>query len=231
MKKIFYWVLGLILMISQSTFGQKSEHNGWLFLSHQQKLGDKWQLSSDFQIRSADKLSYLNTLLIRPGIGYKISDDQTVTVGYTFFGRWMKENSETTYQPEHRIFEQYQLENKIARIEITNRVRYEQRFIRKDESIFAQRFRYYIQAQIPLIADSDFKTGFYTAIQDEIFLNVQGKDKLNNHVYDQNRTYISLGYRFGENLEIEAGYMFRYIIEQDQNVRNNILQIFIKTSL
>ena len=220
-----------VLMAFQKTVGQKVEHNGWLFLSHKQKITEKWQLSSDFQIRTADKLDFLNTLLIRPNIGYKISDKQTVALGYTFFGRWMRENGEMIYQPEHRIFEQYQLEIKIRRTELTNRIRYEQRFIRKDENIFAQRFRYYIQAQIPLIADPDFKKGFYTAVQDEIFLNVQGKDKLNNHIYDQNRTYISLGYRFGENLELEAGYMFRYIMEADQNVRNNILQIFIKTSL
>nr|WP_170982769.1 DUF2490 domain-containing protein [Dyadobacter frigoris] len=113
----------------QQTSAQTIEHNGWLFWSHQQKISERWQFSADVQVRSADKLNYLNTLLIRPGIGYKIADNQTITVGYTYFGTWDKENQHKVYEPENRIFEQFQIENEIQRTEITNRFRYEQRFL------------------------------------------------------------------------------------------------------
>jgi len=226
-----YKFIFLFSVIFNTAAAQTIEHNGWLFWSHQQKLNEKWQFSSDIQIRSADQLNYLNTLLIRPGIGYNINDNQTVTVGYTYFGTWEKENDAFIYENENRIFEQFQIESKLHKIELSNRIRYEQRFIREqDDRFFAQRIRYNIQAVFPLIANSEFTRGMYTSVQNELFLNVQGKSKLNNTVFDQNRSYVGLGYRFNKKLDIEADYMFRYIVEEDVNGRNNVLQIAIKSS-
>jgi hypothetical protein len=227
----FYISIFLTLFSFHKSFSQDVEHNGWFFWSHKQEISKKWQFSSDIQVRSADRLNYVNTLLIRPGIGYKIADNQTITLGYTYFGMWEKENDETTYVPENRIFEQYQIRNKIKRIEITNRIRYEQRFIHQpDNKIFAQRIRHYIQAQFPLVTDQLFTKGLYAAVQNEIFIHIQGKDKLNHSVFNQNRSYAGLGYRFSKKLELEVDYMFRYIIQKDVDGRNNVLQLFVKTS-
>jgi hypothetical protein len=220
-----------ILLIYQYTLGQSLEYNGWLFWSHQQKISERWQFSADVQVRSADRLEYINTLLIRPGIGYKLADNQTLTVGYTYFGTWEKENDTKLYEPENRIFEQYQIENEIQQTEITNRFRYEQRFMNQQNgNVFAQRFRYYVNAQIPIFVNPLFTKGFYVSVQNELFLNVQGKDKVNNSLFDQNRTYAGPGYRFSEKIDLEAGYMFRYQIMKEMNLRNNILQISLKTS-
>lgn len=221
-------MLCILLLYFQQTSAQTIEHNGWLFWSHQQKISERWQFSADVQVRSSDKLKYVNTLLIRPGIGYKIKDNQTITVGYTYFGTWDEENDHKIYEPENRIFEQFQIENEIKKTEITNRFRYEQRFL--DQQTFAQRFRYYVQAQIPLLANPLFTKGLYLSVQNELFLNVQGKDRVNNHIFDQNRSYAGPGYRFSENLDLEIGYMFRYQIDKETNLRNNILQVVIKTS-
>ncbi|WP_285544462.1 DUF2490 domain-containing protein [Dyadobacter frigoris] len=231
-RKLCYSLLKCLFLLSfQQTSAQTIEHNGWLFWSHQQKISERWQFSADVQVRSADKLNYLNTLLIRPGIGYKIADNQTITVGYTYFGTWDKENQHKVYEPENRIFEQFQIENEIQRTEITNRFRYEQRFLNLQNSkAFAQRFRYYVQAQIPLFTNPLFTKGLYLSVQNELFLNAQGKDQVNNHFFDQNRSYAGPGYRFSESLDLEIGYMFRYQIEKEANMRNNILQVVIKTS-
>lgn len=232
LRKLCRYVLKcLFLLIFEQTSAQTIEHNGWLFWSHQQKISERWQFSADVQVRSADKAGYVNTLLIRPGIGYKIADNQTVTVGYTYFGTWDKENDHKIYEPESRIFEQFQIENEIQRTEITNRFRFEQRFLDQQKSkAFAQRLRYYVQAQIPIIANPLFTKGLYLSIQNELFLNVQGKDQVNNNFFDQNRSYAGPGYRFSENLDLEIGYMFRYQIDNEKNMRNNILQLVVKTA-
>lgn len=215
-----------------SSFSQDVEHNAWLFWSHRQKIGERWQLSSDVQARSADQLGYVNTLLIRPGIGYKIAANQTVTVGYTYFGTWDREIGGTVYEHENRIFEQFQIEHQIKKVEITNRLRYEQRFMYQQyHRVFAQRLRHYLMVQVPLLADPLFTKGLYTAFQNELFVNVQGQEHLNKQIFDQNRTYLGLGYRFSQELEMEAGYMFRYIMKRENmNVRNNIIQVSIRTA-
>ena len=226
----------LILFLCISAFplvvrSQNIQHNGWLFWSHQQKLSKHWQISSDAQVRSADQAKYVSNLLLRAGLGYVLSDKQTILLGYTYFGSWEKENGDFQYEPENRIYQQYQLENKLFRIEITNRLRYEQRFIKKtDHNVFAQRFRHYIQLQIPIMTDAEFKKGIYISIQNEIFLNVQGRNKINHNLYDQNRVYLGIGYRLSKELEIETGYLFRYQIEENENVRNNIFQLLLRTS-
>jgi len=226
----------LIVFLCISAFpsvvrSQNIQYNGWLFWSHQQKLSKHWQISSDAQIRSANQAKYVSNLLLRAGLGYLLSDKQTILLGYTYFGSWEKENGDFQSEPENRIYQQYQIENKVSRIQITNRLRYEQRFIKRtNHNVFAQRFRHYIQLQIPIIADAEFKKGIYTSIQNEIFLNVQGKNKINHSLYNQNRAYAGVGYRLSEELEIETGYMFRYQIEADQNVRNNIFQLLLRTS-
>jgi len=230
--KVYVYLSSIMMLFSgfQETLAQDIEKNGWLFWSHQQKLSERWQFSSDVQIRSSDKVGYINTLLIRPGIGYKFKADQTVTVGYTYFGTWEKENNESVHENEHRIFEQFQIENKIERIEITNRIRFEQRFLNQDgNDFFAQRLRHYITAQIPLFTDPLFDKGTFMTIQNELFLNVQNQEKLGTNLFDQNRSYLGLGYRFSDNIEMEAGYMFRYIVDT-VNVRNNILQLSVRTS-
>ena len=230
--KLYIFLSFPILLLAgfQEASGQAIEKNGWLFWSHQQKLSERWQFSSDVQVRSADKLGYANTLLIRPGIGYKLRADQTVTVGYTYFGTWERENNESVHENEHRVFEQFQIENKIQRIEISNRVRFEQRFLdQSGDRFFAQRIRHYITAQIPLFTDPLFEKGTFLTIQNELFLNVQGQDKLGTKLFDQNRSYLGLGYRFNDHVEMEAGYMFRYIIDET-NTRNNIFQLSLRTS-
>ena len=222
----------LILLFTgfQRVSGQAIEKNGWLFWSHQQKLSERWQFSSDVQVRSADKLGYANTLLIRPGVGYKLKADQTITVGYTYFGTWERENQESVHENEHRVFEQFQIENKIQRTEITNRFRLEQRFLDQEgDRFFAQRLRHYITTQIPLFTDPLFEKGTFLTVQNELFLNVEGQAKLGTKLFDQNRSYLGLGYRFNDKIEMEAGYMFRYIIDE-LNTRNNILQLSMRTS-
>ena len=226
------WLCLLIVMICNKAFCQNSEYNGWLFYSHQQKLSKKWQFSSDLQIRTAHQARYLNTLLIRPGIGYNINVKQMVTVGYTYFGSWENEIENKAYEPENRIFEQYQIESDVGKLDITNRLRFEQRFIgQKSDRIFAQRLRYYVQFRLPILSDPLFTRGLYATVQNEFFLNVPGSNKAGKNWFSQNRSYAGIGYRYSDKLDVETGYMFRYMIEEEIDIRNNILQISIKSSL
>jgi len=227
---VFPFLLFFLTTSFHQTFGQTVENNGWFFWSHQQKLSERWQFSSDVQVRSSDRLDYVNTLLIRPGVGYKIKDDQTVTIGYTYFGTWDKKDGQYNHENEHRIFEQFQVENSIGCIEITNRIRLEQRFLNQEnDRFFAQRIRHYISAQVPLFTDPLFQKGLFLTLQNEVFLHVQGQEKSGINFFNQNRTYGGLGYRFAETVEVEGGYMFRYIVDE-ATMRNNIFQLTLRTS-
>lgn len=87
---------------------------------------------SDIQRRSADKFSYLTTLLVRPGFGYNLTEKQTLTLGYTYFGTWEENDGKILYEPKNRVFEQCQLENKIVKAEVINGFRFEQLFLNQE---------------------------------------------------------------------------------------------------
>ena len=107
----------------------------------------------------------------------------------------------------------------------------EQRFIeRRAADVFSQRLRYFFRTMVPLSKqDSTFKKGAFLALQNELFLNLQNKNELNNHVFDQNRAYIAVGYRLSPKIDIEAGYLNQAIKGASTNTINNVLQLALYT--
>ena len=206
---LFLFCCVLLIPSIQASGQTKTEHAAWLFLSAEQSLSKKCALSADVQARSATHLDYLTVLLLRPGLVYKITEKQSATVGYAYSGSWEKEAGAKTYTLENRIWEQYEVDGRVGRIELTNRLRLEQRFIQKEKDVFAQRLRYFIKTRIPLATDKDFTKGWYAGLQNELFLNVQNKENINNKTFDQNRLNGALGYRFSKSWDVEAGYLYR----------------------
>jgi hypothetical protein len=231
MKHIKFLLLLLSLTLtSRIVKAQLTETQGWFFLSHTQTLTKKFDLLADVQTRSADRFDYLTTLLLRGALSYKINSQQSVGLGYAYKGDWEEEDqSATAYSHENRIYEQYIYQFKIRRVEMMFRTRLEQRWIDEEVSNFSQRGRLFLSAQIPLKADTAFKKGPYLGVQNELFLNIQHKGKINNSLFDQNRAFTSLGYRFSKKMDAEIGYMFWYQKEIDDSYRRNVIQLMLTT--
>jgi hypothetical protein len=48
------------------------------------KINNKFSIHFDGQVRSGDKWEQLQTILIRPGLHYKVNATQIATIGYAF---------------------------------------------------------------------------------------------------------------------------------------------------
>ncbi len=103
-----------------------------VFLSHTQKLKGKWSYMTDVQVRSNPQFKYLQNVLLRPGLLYRLTDQQSVGIGYTHFATWDRSERPYTFEPENRIVEQYVYTSKAGRLVLNNRLRFEQRFIQKN---------------------------------------------------------------------------------------------------
>ena len=207
----------------------QTENNYWLFLIHNQKLSKHWSLTGEVQLRSSDNLERLQSLLLRPSVGYSFKEGHRVSLGYAYLENYTVVGDMEQTNPEHRIWEQYNIKTNIKRTEFTNRFRYEQRFVKRDETRFSQRFRYFFRFIFPL-QSGQFNSGLYAALQNEVFLNVHNKENVNNSFFDQNRTYGSLGYRFSKKVDLEAGYIFRYQKMTNSRLRNHIIQLALYTN-
>lgn len=220
----------LLMLLTIAGVAQSIENKGWVFLSNTHKLSEKFDLLTDVQARSADRFDYFNTLLLRGAFNYNFNKKHSVALGYAYKGDWEHTNGQRTYSPENRIYEQYLYSFKAGKVELTARARFEQRFVKEDGKVnFSQRARAFFSAQIPLVADTGFTKGLYTGIQNEIFLNAERKEKVNNSAFDQNRSFISLGYRFSKKIDAEFGYMYWYQKEMDGSTKSNVWQLMFTT--
>jgi len=231
MKHIkFLFLLLLFVSTSWISKAQLTETQGWFFLSHTQTLTKKFDLLADVQTRSANQFDYLTTVLLRGAISYNLNQNQSVALGYAYKGDWEKDDqSIKNYSHENRIYEQYIRQFKIGRVEMMFRARLEQRWVMEEATDFLQRGRLFLSAQIPLIADTAFTKGPYLGVQNELFLNIQHKDKVNNSAFDQNRAFTSLGYRFSKKMDAELGYLFWYQKEMNASYRRNVIQLMLTT--
>jgi hypothetical protein len=105
----------LHLLMAKRIAAQHHEVAGWGAWFHSQKLSEHWGLLFDAQFRSADKVKYLRSPLIRPAVSYYFDNKHFASVGYLFTGTFRKTEVENTFRPEHRIWEQYMVTHKAGR--------------------------------------------------------------------------------------------------------------------
>lgn len=196
------------------------------------RLNDKWGLHLDVQLRSADDWDGVRNFLFRPGATYYINKNSNATVGYLLTNTFLKQvgTSDNTLT-EHRIWEQYIFTHKIKPVFAQHRFRLEQRFMEAaGDDIFSQRFRYFFRFVLPLLdTKKTFAKGPFVAMQNELFFNIQNKDKLNGKLFDQNRAYGAVGYRFNKSFDLEAGYLNQFVNGRTSNTMNNVVQFAVYT--
>src|SRR6187402_1875992 len=207
------------------------EHTAWASIFNTTKINDRWGLQYDMHFRLANDYKYLRNLLIRPAVIYNINKTNHVGLGYVLYDTF-GQTSATPTLTEHRIYEQYTHLQSAKAVAITHRFRIEQRFIERaaPTNVFSQRFRYFVRAVIPLAKQkAAFTKGMYTAVQDELFVNLQNKNEINGSMFDQNRIAATIGYRFSKQLDIEAGYHNQFVKRSANNLSNNIAQLTFYT--
>jgi hypothetical protein len=233
MRNKFVSIAVVVLFFSCTAYSQTvNENSGWVAWFNTYKFSNHFGLQFDAQLRSAHDWEYVRHVLIRPGLTYHFNKKNNVTLGYAYVASYndLPEPAKNSLT-ENRVWQQYINISKFGNVSLQNRFRLEQRFIEKQtEDIFAQRLRYFVRAIISFAQHEEaFTKGVFAAVQNEVFLNVQNKSNINNSLFDQNRAYGAVGYRFNHRLDLEAGYMNQYIKGLDINISNNILQMALYT--
>jgi len=243
MPEIYYYypmrislsLLVLVFLMTAATHAQTVQQNsGWLLLLNNTKISTKWGTYLDVQLRTADNWGSVRNLLFRPGITYYVNGKNELTFGYLLNQTYTHTDElQDNVLTEHRMWEQYVYRHKAAATVIAqHRFRVEQRFIERagKDHLFAQRFRYLARFIIPLEKGAkNFEKGYFVALQNELFFNIQHKNELNHKLFDQNRAYIAGGYRVNKHLDLEAGYLNQAIKGLNNNTINSVVQLALYT--
>ncbi len=213
----------------------QSQSTAWLASFNTIKTGKKTSIHTDIQWRSADKWKYTQTLLIRSGLNYHIDKRFTFTGGYAYISNRRVINGISGFVPEHRIWEQLLFNHKLSCINIGHRLRLEQRFLpdvivsnnelKHNETLFANRIRYFFRSVLPLHKQEQFTKGWFVALQNEIFVNIGNTSHVNGKSFDQNRLYLAAGYRLSTTFDLETGYLNQYVSGRTNAFANHVVQV------
>lgn len=197
-------VLVVLFSIPKNSFSQDSNLGNWLVYIGSKQLNETWNWHHEVQYRNYDAVGDLEQLLLRTGLGYTFKDSKSnLLLGYGFIAseNYVGDSNEKVNVNEHRVFQQLITKQKFGKLGIQHRYRFEQRFV---ESDFKMRFRYFLGFNLPLQYKEDAKNPLYLSAYNEIFLNTKSS------VFDRNRLYGGLGYKFSKNVKLELGYMNQF---------------------
>lgn len=215
-----------------------NQNTGWFMFLNSTKFSDKWGMHFDLQLRTQNNWDGIRHLLIRPGVTYYINKNSNATLGYLYTPTFLQDDilvgggTLKTTLIEHRIWQQYIYNHQPWKgATLSHRLRLEQRFIeRQTDDLFSQRFRYFFRLVQPLQKqEGAFTKGVFAALQNELFFNLKNKEQLNGSLFDQNRAYLAVGYRFSKAFDVEAGYLNQTINGANNNIMNNVAQLALYT--
>ena len=176
----------------------------------------KWQWWMEGQGRLFNDAGRLGQSIIRPGVGYKLSKQVSLWLGYAWINTSSLGKDATD---EHRIWQQLSWNNGYSWGNMTTRTRLEQRLLNNGNDT-GWRFRQLLKYTHPL-----FSERVYLSLWDEAFVNINSTDWGANSGFGQNRAFAGLGlfidakrrYRF------ELGYMNQYVYHENRNDQMNHL--------
>ena len=218
-KRSLWVALTLLFALPNFVQGQESNLGNWLIYIGNKQLNEKWNLHHEVQYRNYDAIGDLEQLLLRTGLGYTFGESKkNILLGYGYI---LSENYNSEMDPkksvnEHRIFQQFISKQKLGKLKLSHRYRFEQRFV---ESDFKMRVRYFLGVNVPISSEEENK--YYFSAYNELFLNTKSK------LYDRNRLYGGFGYHLNKKVRLELGYMNQFFNEG----RRDQLNIFTFVNL
>jgi hypothetical protein len=146
-------------------------------------ISPKIELFAETQIRTWEPVDNIQTFLIRAFFNYNITNNLQVGFSQEYHDSWSfsEMSNDKINTKEYRTALQGMLFQKLYRIALQHRYRYEFRFL--DES-GNQRTRYRLQLGIPISSDMITKGVWFTTLRNEFMLNT-----LPQFDVSQNRAY------------------------------------------
>lgn len=202
-KRTLLLFLIAIFFTPKVATAQDSNLGNWLIYIGNKKIDEKWNIHNEVQYRNYNAAGDLEQLLLRTGLGYNITENSNILLGYGYIlsENYIGDSDDKVSVNEHRIFQQFTTKQGLGKVSLNHRYRFEQRFVEDD---FKLRLRYFLGINIPLQYKEDGKNPLYLSLYNEIFINTKSS------VFDRNRVYGGLGYKFSKNLKLELGYMNQF---------------------
>ncbi|MDX1403562.1 MAG: DUF2490 domain-containing protein [Woeseiaceae bacterium] len=203
-------LLGLLLAsIASPAIAAEDSPGAWITFSISDAVSSagqdtRWHYWFDTQARFFDPGSGASQYLVRPGFGYRFSNGVKGWIGYA---RYRTRGSNGTVVHENRYWQQADWSaGSLFGGNLSLRARLEERSLSVGEDV-AVRFRFSGKYVRPL--DETGRRSLIVGI--EPFFDLRDTDFGSESGLSQNRAFFGMGWRVGESLTLEAGYMNQWI--------------------
>jgi hypothetical protein len=244
MKNIFLiLIIGLGFQMSNVSAQTVTQTDSWWMYFGNHRINEKLGLHTEYQFRRSDFATNWQQSLMRVGLDYYLPNKTMATVGYGWIVSFpYGEQPIAVATTEHRIWQQFVLNQNIGRFYFNHRYRLEQRFIENasldangekqvDGFKFRQRARYRFLVTVPITKKTLEDNTLFFAAYDEPFLGF-GKG-ISTNFLDQNRLYFALGWRFDKDFNVQLGYLSQRVMKSDgvKIENNNTMQLGLTYNL
>lgn len=199
--------------------GLETDTQAWQLLFVQGSLSERLRAYFEVQPRISNDVSRADRVLVRPALGYQISKQSTVWLGYLW-----NPSLQGSRLDEHRAWQQLTHETPLSSVALINRTRLEQRFLPGTEEP-AVRLRHMVRALVPLTDDAVWSV----AVWNEFFLNLTKSHASPAAGFDQNRFFAGPSLKPAAWLRVEPGYLANLINNPGSDRLNHTF--FIMTAL
>ncbi len=226
-----FFLVSVCLLLSKNTFANLNEDfSVWGAIQAQGSFLDietkqnRWLWWLEGQGRFSNDASRLGQSIIRPGIGYQLSENISIWSGYAWIFSSPTGKEETN---EHRIWQQLSWKHKYSWGKTSTRTRLEQRFLNNGNDV-GWRYRQLIKYTHPISS-----TRYYLSIWDEVFININTTDWGANSGFGQNRFFAGVGIFIDPDRQhrLEIGYLNQFIHRnKNTDQMNHIISISLALS-
>lgn len=194
----------MALFISLQAASQTPGIGTWNVLSGKYTFNKQWNIMAEGQLRSQQFVHDFNYYEFKAGIGYNFPKTAAVLLAMGHYETYQPDGDfkDPLISKEFRIWEQLVLNNNIGRIKLEHRYRIEQRFT--SNLGYRNRFRYRLNAVVPINHKEIKSRTWYTSVYNEVFLANE------NPYFEQNRIFLGLGYQCNERVTLLAGFVNRF---------------------
>ena len=175
----------------------------WNVLNVEINFNDKWGAFYEGQLRSQKLYNHFFYHETKGGFSYSVAPKTSLLIGTGQFATYNFDgNFESPVLHETRLWEQLTLTNEIGRFKLEHRYRIEQRFFTNGD--YRNRFRYRLNALLPLNKEKIEKGAAYLNVFEEIFLTNTSP------FFERSRTTAGIGYAFNNTLTMQLSYVYQY---------------------
>jgi len=199
---IICYLLFMVMSPILKVYGQSEDKLGsWYIYNGFFNVSPKVELFFDTQVRTYEVFSNKETFILRPYFNYNFTQNFLAGLGLEYHKNWTyaEDPGEKESFNEFRITLQSILSQKVDRVSIQHRYRYE---FRNVDGQPRQRMRYRIQLTVPINNETVQKGTIFMNMYDEIMVDTKPEFSFN-----QNWLYFAGGYQITKSLNFQFGYL------------------------